>query len=199
MSAPVDDINGCTDAHRRLRELVAGLADADMDAPSLLPEWTVGHILTHLARNAEAMCRRIDATARGELIEQYADGARGRDAAIEQGATRGAVEIRDDLLRWTDRLDETFRAIAPDLWVRPVHTVAGGEHPVTLLPFRRWREVEVHLVDLGVGPTPDDWGPEFVERLLPRLVERLPDRTDPRGLAAWLLGRGPAPELGSWA
>ena len=66
------------------------------------------------------------------------------------------------------------------------------------LPFRRWREVEVHLVDLGVGPTRADWSEAFVARAMPGLVERLPTRTDRRQLVAWLLGRADAPDLDAW-
>jgi maleylpyruvate isomerase len=79
-----------------------------------------------------------------------------------------------------------------------VRTVAGGEHPVALLPFRRWREVEVHLVDLGVGVSPADWSVGLVDRALPRLISDLTQRADERELMAWLLGRGSAPELRPW-
>lgn len=74
----------------------------------------------------------------------------------------------------------------------------GGEHPVALLPFRRWREVEVHLVDLGLGVSPADWSSGLVDRALPRLIDGLIHRTDQRELMAWLLGRRPAPELRAW-
>ena len=46
------------------------------------------NVLTPLARNAEAMVRRIEADTRGELIDQYPGGARGRAAQIEAGADR---------------------------------------------------------------------------------------------------------------
>lgn len=85
-----------------------------------------------------------------------------------------------------------------ECWSRPVRTVGGGEHPVALLPFRRWREVDVHLIDLRLGVTADDWPQELVDRALPRLVAGLPDRADRRRLMAWLLGRGPAPDLHPW-
>ena len=45
---------------------------------TLLPEWSVGHVMTHLARNAEAMVRRVEAATRGEVIDQYAGGVEGR-------------------------------------------------------------------------------------------------------------------------
>ena len=197
MDVPVGDIDACAGAHRRLREMVSA-TDLRVGAPSLLPGWTVGHVLTHLARNAEAMCLRIDAATRGELVDQYANGAAGREAAIADGAGRPTDDIIADLLLWTDRLDGVFRRLPGEIWSRPVRTVAGGEHPVSLLPFRRWREVEVHLVDLDLGYSPHDWSPDFVERVLPRLIERLPDRVDRHDLTAWLFGRGPAPNLRPW-
>jgi maleylpyruvate isomerase len=79
-----------------------------------------------------------------------------------------------------------------------VKTIRGGEVPVALLPYRRWREVEVHLVDLGLGFTSSDWSPELVDRMLPTLVAGLPGRADARELAAWLLGRGSPPQLQPW-
>lgn len=197
MTVPAGDIEACASAHRRLRSIV-GAIEKDFGAPSLLPGWSIGHVLTHLARNAEAMCLRIEAATRGELIEQYPDGAAGREAAIVAGAGRPAGEISEDLLGWTDRLDDVFHSLPAGVWERPVRTVAGGEHPVSLLPFRRWREVELHVVDLDLGYTQQDWSPEFVERVLPRLLGQLQARADQHDLAAWLFGRGSAPELRPW-
>lgn len=75
---------------------------------------------------------------------------------------------------------------------------SGRQVPATHLPFARWREVEIHLVDLGLGHRAADWPQPLVERWLPELLERLPTRTDPAALMAWVLGRGPAPELRPW-
>ena len=35
------------------------LTDEDMRAPSLLPRWSRGHVVTHLARNADALCNLV--------------------------------------------------------------------------------------------------------------------------------------------
>lgn len=169
-----------------------------MRRSSLLPGWTVGHVLTHLARNAEAMCRRVESAAREEVIEQYAGGAAGRAAEIEAGAARDARQIVDDSVQWGARVDHLFARLPDECWSRPVRSVGGGEHPVALLPYRRWREVEVHLVDLGLGFTSSDWSAELIDRMLPDLVSGLPGRADARQLAAWLLGRGSPPQLQSW-
>ena len=181
-----------------MADLISGVDDPVVRRSSLLPGWTVGHVLTHLARNAEAMCSRVEGALRGDVVDQYAGGAAGRAAEIEAGAARDAREIVADAVECAARVDHLFAGLPDDCWARPVRTVRGGEHPVALLPFRRWREVEVHLVDLGLGFTSSDWSPELIDRMLPNLVTGLPDRADARELAAWLLGRGSPPQLQPW-
>src|SRR5580658_1203131 len=79
-------IDGCTASHRRLLATVDGLDEAGVRAPSRLEGWTVGHVLTHLARNADSHTRMLRAALRGESVEQYAGGAEERAANIEAGA-----------------------------------------------------------------------------------------------------------------
>jgi uncharacterized protein (TIGR03083 family) len=198
LETPDSDVEGCARAHARIRRVAARLSDPDMRQPSNLPGWSVGHVLTHLARNAESMCVRIGAATHGELVEQYPDGADGREAAIATGATRSCEAIVADLDEWCVKLDALFVSMPSNVWNRPVRTVAGGDHPVSLLPFRRWREVEVHLVDLGIGYSPQEWSQEFVDRAFPRLLTGLGKRADHRDVMAWLLGRGPAPQVDPW-
>jgi maleylpyruvate isomerase len=177
---------------------VAGLEDIDVRRPSRLADWSIGHVLTHLARNAEAMCRRIEGAVRHELIEQYVGGQAGRQAEIEDGSGRSARELEQDVGHWSVELDVLFESLPDDVWDRPVRTVAGGQHPLGLLPFRRWREVEVHLVDLGLDFGLADLSDGFVHRAVPELIAGLSDRADQRVLVGWLLGRGPAPDLDPW-
>jgi maleylpyruvate isomerase len=195
---PTEDIDGCQAAHSRLAAAINDLPDAVVRQPSLLPDWTVGHVLTHLARNAEAMVRRIEAATRGELIDQYPGGARGRAAEIEAGADRPAHELITDVRNWAQRLDAVFGSLPDDLWNHQVRSLQGSEHPIAQLPFHRWWEVEVHLVDLGIGLTPDDWTQQLVDRALPWLIAGLRDRADDRSLMAWMLGRSSPPNLDPW-
>ena len=193
------EIEGCRASHTRLAARIAGRTDEAVREPSLLPAWSVGHVLTHLARNAESMVRRIEATTRGEVIDQYVGGAEGRASVIESGAGRPASMLINDVVSWSQRLDATFVSLPDDSWNRPVRSGRGDEHPVARLPFHRWWEVEVHLVDLAIGHTPADWPQELVDRALPRLVAGLANRADPRSLMAWTLARGSAPGLDeSW-
>ena len=198
MELPTVEIEGCLAAHAKHADVIAGLTDEIVHRPSLLPEWTVGHVLTHLARNAEAMDRRIEAALRGEMIEQYEGGVEGRATAIEAGSRRESHELVADVVGWSQRVDTTFASLPANGWSRTVRSVTGDEYPISELPFRRWREVEIHIVDLNVGPTAADWPERLVELSLPRLLSGLSTRTDERELMAWALGRGPAPELDDW-
>jgi maleylpyruvate isomerase len=195
---PQADIEGCRVAHDLLRSVLSEVGDAEVRCASNLPGWSVGHVLTHLARNAEATCRQVHAALRSEVIDQYEGGRAGREAEIEAGANRDAAALRDDATRWSLTLDDLFRSLPDDVWARPVRTGAGDEIPVALLPFRRWWEVEVHLVDLGLTTRASDWTDGLVNKALPRLLAGLAGRADERELMAWLLGRGPAPELQPW-
>ena len=125
---PQADIEGCRVAHDLLRSVVADLGDAEVRRASKLPGWSVGHVLTHLARNAEAMCRRIDAAVRSEVIDQYEGGRAGRAAEIEAGANRDAAALRNDATSWSLTLDDLFQSLPDEVWARPVRTVAGDEH-----------------------------------------------------------------------
>ena len=54
MSRPDVDLRRVDDAQVRLEVAIARLDDRDVRRASSLPGWTVGHVLTHLARNADS-------------------------------------------------------------------------------------------------------------------------------------------------
>jgi len=198
VSVPTREIGGCRRAHRVLLDSLGGLTTAQARSPSLLPDWTVGHVLTHLARNADSFTRRLEGAARGEVVDQYPGGYAGRAADIAAGAGRAAAELVADVADSALRLEAAWVAMPEDAWDRPTRDVSGAEQPAGATVFRRWREVEVHHADLGLGFTPADWSDELVTIWLPRQLERLPNRTDAKALLAWTIGRGPAPGLGPW-
>jgi maleylpyruvate isomerase len=159
---PTVDIDGCSASHARLVAAIEGLTDDDVRRPSLLPDWSIGHVLTHLARNAESNVRMLEAAARGEVVAQYAEGQRERE--IEDGAGRSAAELVADV-RFTNAALEALWATLPDeVWETGRARTRAGECSVAVLPLRRWREVEFHHADLGLGFTYADFDPVYVAR-----------------------------------
>lgn len=161
-------------------DLVKGLvethwSDADAAEPSLLPDWSRGHVLTHIARNADGISDTLAGALRGEVVARYPGGASGRDAAIEEGARRPFAALMTDVRESAERLDRMFGAIGDaEGWSLPT------EHgdPAEAWVYRRWREVEVHRVDLRSDYTPQRWQPLFVTAQLEDALSSLDERVD---------------------
>jgi maleylpyruvate isomerase len=147
------------DGAAHLRGLMTRMADAAFPAPSLLPGWSRAHVLTHLARNADAMINLLEWARTGVPTPAYASREQ-RDHDIETGAGRSAAAIRDDVLRSSDRLAVAVRAMPAAAWSARVGGSGGDTVPASDIPWIRAREMWVHSVDLDVGasladaPTP---------------------------------------------
>ncbi len=180
-SVPRARLDGCRAAHRRVEALVESLTDADARRASPLPGWTVGHILTHLARNADAHTGMIEAAQRGELSPMYPGGPAQRDGAIAAGQGRPAAELVADLKAAQRRLEDAWAAMSDELWATGLGLRRTGPGTLADFVFSRWREVEVHTVDLDLpgGPDWDGLSPAYVDlewqELLAHLDERLPE------------------------
>ena len=174
MSAPTASLTALRTA---TAALLSGIdaeqwSDAEVRAPSLLPGWTRGHVLAHIARNADGITRTLSGALRGVVVARYPDGVEGRNADIEAGARRDFVELAADVRESADRLDRLFSAVAD---------VGGWDLPTEDRPAReyvlaRWREVEIHRVDLAGAYTADEWPADFVAYLLPRLADGVAER-----------------------
>ncbi len=190
----------------------AGLTADSLRQPSLLPGWTRGHVLSHLARNADALMRTLDGARRGAPVPMYPGGPAGRAAEIEAGAAREPGEAVADLAAAADRLDQAWTAMTDSSWDTATLT-RTGPMPAWRTVGMRWREVEIHWVDLDIGYGPASWPAGFAAAQLPGLVR--PDRLAPRlppGTSVdieatdsgqrWSVGSGPSrvPVAGaSWA
>jgi maleylpyruvate isomerase len=147
---------------------------ADVGAPSLLPGWTRGHVLAHIARNAEGITRTLDGALRGQAVPRYPNGQAGRDADIDAGAGRHLTDLVDDVRETAADLDRIFATIAQgDAW-----EILAEKRSAAGWVTSRWREVEIHRVDLRGNYGPQDWPPGFVAYLLPALAGQLGERTD---------------------
>ena len=192
------DVAGAADAHQRLLATLDAWVERGAptpDHPSELPGWTIGYVLTHLARNADSHVRMLAG------LDQYEGGAVGREAEIEAGAGRSAEALVADVRRSIWALEPAWAMHAD--WDTTARRAAGTV-PMRELPFLRWREAEVHHVDLGLGIGFADISREYL-RLELRRMEMLWRARRPMGLTAlpeaalarppherlaWLLGRG---------
>ncbi|WP_413810773.1 maleylpyruvate isomerase family mycothiol-dependent enzyme [Streptomyces sp. OE57] len=156
-----------------------GKADAAwVTGPSTLPGWTTAHLLTHLARNAEALNNLATWAATGVETPMYPHGIEGRLADIEQGAHRSPEVILKDVHDTAIRLQRSLDELPDSAWSRKVRTAQGRLVPASLIPWLRIREVWIHLVDLDTGITfaalPDD----LATTLLPDVIATLAGRED---------------------
>lgn len=206
-----DDVVGAAQAHQKLLGILSSveggaLVDEHIPRPSRLPGWTVGHVLAHLALHARSFERLFEDASAGRIGRQYPGGPVERAAHIERDATLSAREI-------TSRLRDAIYALegawsrATESWEGRGELASGAVVPMTDLPLRRWREVEVHMGDLGLSELgcdgPLSWSDAYVRRdvrvltmqwkargsmgmnTMPETVARLDDRWR----LAWLLGR----------
>jgi maleylpyruvate isomerase len=157
-SVPQQWLDGCIAAQRRLEAVVDSLPDTTARQATALEGWTVGHILTHVARNADAHAGIVEAAQRGEMAPMYPGGRAQRDGAIEAGQGRPAAELIADVRGAHQRLELAWATTSEEVWATGLGQRVTGPATLADFVFSRWREVEVHLVDLGLtergGP---DW------------------------------------------
>ncbi|MDG9727950.1 MULTISPECIES: maleylpyruvate isomerase family mycothiol-dependent enzyme [unclassified Streptomyces] len=187
------DLASVRDATERLLTAVGKLDNASVTESSRLPGWTRGHVLAHLARNADALVNVFEGRP------MYLSGE-ARDADIERDAPRPldvqVTDVRESAARFQD-----VSAVPAD-WSRTVELRNGITDTASRVPFRRWVEVELHHVDLGIGYELEDLPAEFTERETDFLAARFaghPDVPPTRltdGTRAWSTGReASAPEV----
>lgn len=135
-------------------------------------------MLAHWAGNADGQTRMLLAAMRGQVAAQYPGGDAQREADIETGASRPARLILQDARAAVDRVEDTWRRMPPEAWSRPTGARIG-QRPAWKSVWARWRETEIHHVDLDAGYAHDHWPAEFVSLMLPRVLPtldtRLPD------------------------
>lgn len=147
-------------------------------APSRLPDWTRGHVATHIARHADALCRLTEWARTGDRQDMYPS-AEHRSHEIEAGAGRSGLELQIDLDSSAGRLSSAFEQLdAANAWDAVVEMRGGLQVPARLLPLSRLLEVVIHHVDLDVGYEITDIDNQTGEWLLEWCAFRLRNRED---------------------
>ena len=190
----VRDVESCVRSEHALVAFVEGLTDVDAGELSRLPGWTVGHVMTHIARNADSVLSMLAGNP------QYPHGVDGRNADIESGAIRSWTELVGDVAARSDLVVDAVTGC--DDWSGTVQMISG-ERRTSQVPTLRQREVEVHRVDLGLGYEFSDMPTDYVRRDLrlmgmlwkarqPMGMTPIPDAAlavDPAVRLAWMMGR----------
>lgn len=176
----VDPLSLMTEVDRateRLLRTAATLDDSALAAPSPLPGWTRGHVLSHLSRNADSLVNLLTWARTGVATPQYPSWEV-RQEGIAAGAGRPLAEQLADVRGSASRFAAAAGSMPAEAWAGVVETAAGGPKPAAYVVWSRLREVEVHHVDLDAGYTPDDWPAAFGHRLLREVATGFADRAD---------------------
>jgi maleylpyruvate isomerase len=161
---PRTRIRAVDDATAHLLHTIDGLDDDQAREPSLLPGWTRGHVLAHLARNADALINLTVWVRTGVATPLYPS-REVRAATIDAQSGRPVGELRDEIVaahgRFMDAVEGLTEAEWGGTWGDPDRV-----RPATDILSMRRTEVEVHHVDLGLDYTVAHWPEAFVEVLL---------------------------------
>lgn len=165
------------DSAGRFLGTAQALTDDDLRAASALPGWTRAHVLTHVARGADARTGLLKAARAGREGQQYPS-EQARVDAIEAGAHRPVAVIRADVQRAVQECLSAIGEHPRQLWDAPALWLRRGRRPVRdVVPSLRL-ELEYHHVDLAAGYQPADWPDDFVAAVLPRLSAMMDSRAD---------------------
>lgn len=175
---PERHINAVRQATEVLYEAVEELDQAAVRGPSLLPGWTRGHVITHLARNADALVNLLTWAKTGVEHQAYTSRS-DRDADIEEGSRRLLQLIKADLDSACVRFDTACREMPAHAWQAEIMPPRGAAIPAAMVPLFRLREVWIHLIDLDAGVTFDDLPADFVQEFLDDAVKQFEGRVEP--------------------
>ncbi|MFK0296542.1 maleylpyruvate isomerase family mycothiol-dependent enzyme [Streptomyces sp. NPDC090442] len=189
------------------------LPNAEITAPTPLPDWTRAHLLAHLARNADALRNLATWAHTGVETPMYHDLDQ-RDRDIQRSANQPPPQLRSDVRISAARLAQALAALPTSAWSTQVRSALGRDIPASQIPWLRIREVWIHTVDLGAGVSFADLPHDLVDALLsdvitglarkegaPALALRPTDRTTTWHLSApgtLTEVAGPAAELLAW-
>jgi maleylpyruvate isomerase len=132
----------------RLLATVESLRDRDLTQDSVLPGWSLAHLLTHLARNADALGNLLVWARTGVETPMYQSTTQ-RTSDINLGATRPGAVVLDDVVDSAERLHANSEMLTAQDWENQVRTAQGRTVPAATVPWLRLREVVIHHIDLG--------------------------------------------------
>ena len=168
-------------ASARVLATAAGITDERAREPSPLPGWSRGHVLTHLARNADGLRNLLIWARTGVVTPQYPS-FQVRNEEIEAGAGRPARELIVDLADSATAFGAEAALLRAADWAAEVRGARGPAHPAWYTLWRRLSELEIHHVDLNAGYRPVDWPADFARDCLQRVTASFSGPDSPAAL-----------------
>ncbi|MEV7189129.1 maleylpyruvate isomerase family mycothiol-dependent enzyme [Kitasatospora sp. NPDC093102] len=157
---------------RHLLHTAAELKPEALAEPSALPGWTRGHVLAHLARNADSLVNLLTGARTGTDVPQYAS-HEDREQGIERDAPRPLEVQLADLRDSHERFLAAAALMADEAWAVQVRHRFGYLFPASDIPAKRLVELEYHHVDLDAGYTPAHWPESFATAQFRKLATGL--------------------------
>jgi maleylpyruvate isomerase len=177
-----------------LESLIEELPGTTLRRRSILPGWTGLHVVTHLARNADALVNLL-AWARTDTVTPMYATPEQRATEIAEGARRPVAVVRADLISANRRLAHSVEAMAESAWCATVRTARGRSIPAADVVWLRCREVWIHAADLrrdALLMAPD----EVIDALLQDIRHHFSNIAEFPSLRLQLLDRGKNLALG---
>jgi maleylpyruvate isomerase len=154
---------------------VDAMTKEDVRGPTLLPDWSRGHLLTHIARSADSLGRLVEWARTGIEQKQYAS-EETRAAQIQAGARRSPAELAADIKQSAVAFEQAARSLPESARYFELRLRSGVPVTAERLLFVRLRELEVHHVDLNVGYTWADIPPDVTTAVIDDIVATLSKR-----------------------
>lgn len=170
VTATLERLTAATD---ELLDEISGLGAADVRGPSLLPGWTRAHVLSHLARNADA---RLLGWARTGVPSYEYESLTMRAADIDAGAAQSAEVLISDVRATAAAFASAAAAVPAAHWQHLVTFTTGHEVPAGIIASSRLQEVLIHHVDLALGYGPGSWPGWFTAESAAIVTESLTRR-----------------------
>lgn len=193
---PTEDVEDLRLATALLIGDVRGLDESAVRAASLLPDWSRGHVLAHLAQNAAGGTRMLAGVRTGIPGREYVSlDARASD--IEDGSHASADALAEAVATTAGAFAQACTRLSPREWSVPVVWTTGQQAPAFEVVVNRLFEVQIHHVDLDVGYSVADWPIDFTTRAFDIIVGAYASRTDLEALTIEVVGTSDRRSIGT--
>ncbi|PHX60903.1 MAG: hypothetical protein CK552_03380 [Actinobacteria bacterium] len=206
-----------------LIDTVSSMTEIQMHEPSLLPNWSRGHLLAHVDGNARGLARLVRWALDGNQRDMYISPVV-REGDIEIHALRSQQRQLAAVIDSASEFAQEFALLTEDQLGREIALRNGRLVKAGSLIKLRLQEVAIHHLDLDSSDAfaCEQWPPAMVEQLLPEVASDFASRDDlslgwievaggpkyqidsamqtgvsgpPASLLAWLLGRSSGGDL----